>query len=179
MQNSRQASRSLGDIAILYRLNTQRHAIAQALDHLGIPYNVSKKPARSAEYSDEAALCQRQEELEYTVEKVSLLTLHAAKGLEFPVVFLIGCEDKMLPLDLEEMKGDSLEERRLFFVGMTRAKEELFLTYAKRRQLFGRTMHLTPSPFLSDIEERLKVIEASRKKHKKPAPADDGQMQLF
>ncbi len=179
MQNSHEAARSLGDIAVLYRLNTQRHAITQALDHLGIPYQVSKKPARGAEYSDESALCQKEEELEYTVEKVSLLTLHAAKGLEFPVVFMVGCEERLLPLDLDEMRGDAAEERRLFFVGMTRAKEALYLTYAKRRQLFGRTMHLSPSPFLSDIEEQLKVVEAARKKHKKAHPADDGQMQLF
>ena len=92
---------------------------------------------------------------------------------------MIGCEDKVMPLDLEEMKGEAQEELRLFFVGMTRAKEALYLTFAARRQLFGKTMHLSPSPYLADIEERLKVMEVSKKKPKKPQSADDGQMQLF
>jgi DNA helicase-2/ATP-dependent DNA helicase PcrA len=55
-------------------------------------------------------------------EKINLMTLHAAKGLEFPVVFIIGCEDGILPLDMEYFLSDPLEERRLFYVGMTRAK---------------------------------------------------------
>ncbi len=179
MRNSREALRSLGDIAVIYRLNAQRQAITQALDHLGIPYQESKKPQLPAEYLDEAVLQQQEEVLDYMVEKVSLLTIHAAQGLEFPVVFMVGCEDKILPLDLEEIKGEAREERRLFFVGMTRAKEALYLTYTARRQLFGKTMHLSPSPYLTDIEERLKVSETSKKRSKKPQSADDGQMQLF
>jgi DNA helicase-2/ATP-dependent DNA helicase PcrA len=151
---------SLGGIAIFYRLDMLRQVMMQALDHLGIPY-------LDEDGSD------------YASEKVTLLSLHDAKGLEFPVVFMIGCEDNLLPLDLEGMKGDLEEERRLFFVGMTRAKECLYLTYAQRRQLFSKTMNLAPSPFLSDIEENLKVIEVARKKPKKLESIDNGQMQLF
>ncbi len=181
MRSARDAQRSFGDIAILYRLNAQRHVIAQALEHLGIPHQVSAKPSKPQEYSDESALGQYEEILDYSIEKVSLLTLHAAKGLEFPVVFVAGCEDHLLPLDLAEMKGVPEEERRLFYVGMTRAKQCLYLTYASRRQLFGKTMFHEPSPYLSDIKEELKAYEAARqrKKIKKPETVDHGQMKLF
>ncbi|MBI4550810.1 MAG: ATP-dependent helicase, partial [Candidatus Latescibacteria bacterium] len=92
-------------------------------------------------------------------ERVSLLTLHAAKGLEFSVVFIVGCEQQLLPLQLPDRDSDSDEERRLFYVGMTRAKERLYLVRAKRRSLFGRTYETEPSPFLSDIAEALKQYE--------------------
>lgn len=179
MLSARGAGATFGDIAILYRLNAQRHVIAQALEHLGIPYKVSAKPLRKSGYSDQDVLGQYEEVLDYSVEKVSLLTIHAAKGLEFPVVFMAGCEDKLLPLNVQEMQSDPQEERRLFYVGMTRAKHCLYLTHAGRRQLFGKTVFHGPSPFLADIEEELKAYEAARKKARKPVPVDDGQIKLF
>jgi superfamily I DNA/RNA helicase len=98
--------------------------------------------------------------------------------LEFPVVFIIGCEDHLLPLDLIGMKGDPEEERRLFYVGMTRAKEHLYLTHAKRRQLFGQTLIQNPSVYLADIAEELKAYEAA--KHSIPKKDPDAlQMKLF
>jgi len=178
MNTSRRALRSFGDVVILYRLNAQRHVMSQALEHLGIPYQVSQKFKKEEVYSDEDALGQNEEVLEYNVEKVSLMSLHAAKGLEFPVVFIIGCEDNLLPLDLMGMKGDSQEERRLFYVGMTRAKEHLYLTYTRRRQLFGQTLMQDPSPYLSDIAEELKAYESSKRNTPKKDP-DALQMKLF
>lgn len=84
---------------------------------------------------------------------VTLMTLHSAKGLEFPVVFMIGMEETLFPhsralYDPAEME----EERRLCYVGMTRAKEELYLAYASSRMLYGGVQHNPPSRFLSDIE---------------------------
>ena len=178
MNTSRRALRSFGDVVILYRLNAQRHVMVQSLEHLGVPYQVSQKPKKSEAYCDEDVLGQNEEELEYNVEKVSLMTLHAAKGLEFPVVFIIGCEDQLLPLDLIGMKGEPQEERRLFYVGMTRAKEHLYLTHAKRRQLFGQTFIQEPSPYLADIAEELKAYEAARRNTPKKDP-DVLQMKLF
>ena len=178
MNTSRRAVRSLGDIVILYRINAQRYVLGQALDHLGIPYQIAQKSQRREIYSDEDALGQNEEELEYSVEKVSLMTLHAAKGLEFPVVFITGCEKHLLPLDVVGMKGEPQEERRLFYVGMTRAKEQLYLTHAKRRQLFGRTLIQEPSLYMADIAEELKAYEISKRNAPKKDP-DALQMKLF
>ena len=178
MNTSRRARHSFSDVAILYRLNAQRHILGKALDYLGIPYQIAQKPSKADIYSDEAVLGQNEEELEFNVEKVSLMSLHAAKGLEFPVVIIIGCEDNLLPLNLLGMKGSLEEERRLFYVGMTRAKEYLYLIHAKRRQLFGQTLIQSPSPYLADIAEELKAYEAA--KHGSPKKAsDDLQMKLF
>jgi uncharacterized protein (TIGR00375 family) len=89
-------------------------------------------------------------------EGVSLLTLHASKGLEFPVVFLVGCEDGLLPLSFPGSEEAALdEERRLFFVGITRARSRLFLFHARKRTLRGQTVEARPSPFLADLEEAL------------------------
>lgn len=84
---------------------------------------------------------------------VTLMTLHAAKGLEFPIVFMVGLEETIFPhsralYDQTEME----EERRLMYVGMTRAKEELYLLYASSRVLYGGVQHNPPSRFLSEIE---------------------------
>jgi DNA helicase II / ATP-dependent DNA helicase PcrA len=88
-------------------------------------------------------------------ENVKLLTLHAAKGLEFPFVILSGCEANLLPLTVFG-ESDPEEERRLFYVGLTRASQNVFLTWAKKRRLHGQTLWQSPSPFLGDIEEMLK-----------------------
>jgi len=91
-----------------------------------------------------------------STEQVALMTIHAAKGLEFSYVFIIGCEDGLLPYTIFT-KGDSdiEEERRLLYVGMTRAKKKLFLTHARKRNLFGRQLNLPISPFLDSIREEL------------------------
>lgn len=87
---------------------------------------------------------------------VTLMTLHAAKGLEFPVVFIIGMEEGLFPHSRSLWEKEQLEEeRRLCYVGITRAKETLFLTYACKRLFYGETSSNTPSRFLSDIPEHL------------------------
>lgn len=94
----------------------------------------------------------------YEVEssQVTLMTLHAAKGLEFPVVFLIGLEENIFPLSRALMEESELEEeRRLAYVGITRAEEELFLTNAFSRTLYGRTQYNRPSRFVEEIEQDL------------------------
>ena len=89
-------------------------------------------------------------------EGISLLTLHASKGLEFPVVFLVGCEDGLLPMSWPGTReAEIAEERRLFFVGMTRARSRLFLLHSRKRSLRGETSDCRPSPFLDDIAEEL------------------------
>ena len=89
-------------------------------------------------------------------EKVALMTFHASKGLEFPVVFIAGCEDGFLPFRHRDHRcEDMAEERRLFYVGITRAMDQLFLTSAKTRFIHGRSEKRTLSPFVSDIERQL------------------------
>jgi len=111
-------------------------------------------------------------------DRVSLLTLHAAKGLEFPVVFIVGCEDGLLPLHWGKPDAETLaEERRLFFVGMTRARERLVLSHARKRKLRGKVQETAPSPFLADVESRLLARHLHR--HKKKAAAVDRQRNLF
>ena len=84
---------------------------------------------------------------------VTLMTLHAAKGLEFPVVFLVGLEEGLMPhvRAAEESPEDVEEERRLAYVGMTRAMKELFLSYAQSRFMYGGRSYNFPSRFLSDL----------------------------
>ena len=110
------------------------------------------------------------------VEKVTLLTMHAAKGLEFPVVFVTGCEDDLIPLRLQGRdENNSDEERRLFYVAMTRAKERLYLTYCRKRTIFGQSKNRRPSPYLVDIENRLKSydnISSKPRRNKGPEQLD-------
>lgn len=89
-------------------------------------------------------------------DRISVLTLHAAKGLEFPVVFIVGCEDGILPLRWGGRAAADLdEERRLFYVGVTRAKTRLFLCHATQRRRHGQLDRARPSPYLADIQEQL------------------------
>jgi DNA helicase-2/ATP-dependent DNA helicase PcrA len=111
-------------------------------------------------------------------EAVSLMTLHASKGLEFSCVFITGCEENLLPYSLSEKKpSDPEEERRLLYVGMTRAKNYLFLTNAKQRFLMGKEYVQKRSHFLDEIEKELVETEVVqiRIKEKK----DKDQLELF
>src|SRR5215208_5934103 len=83
------------------------------------------------------------------------MTLHNAKGLEFPVVFTIGCEDGVFPHSRAIESGDLEEERRLCYVGMTRAKRQLHLSYARTRTLYGARDWNLPSRFLEEIPAEL------------------------
>jgi len=90
------------------------------------------------------------------IEKVTLTTIHAAKGLEFPVVFVVGCEDGLIPLRRDgQATSDLEEERRLFYVALTRAQELLYLTWSRKRRLYGRQEARIVSPFVGDIERHL------------------------
>ncbi len=112
-------------------------------------------------------------------DRVSLLTLHAAKGLEFAVVFVVGCEDGLLPLRFgAEEEQDLAEERRLFFVGMTRARARLILSHARRRAWRGAVREMAPSPFLREIEEAL-LKRVARAPPRKGGRGEDRQLRLF
>jgi len=109
-----------------------------------------------AYFLEEVALVSDVDDLDEKADAVTLITLHQAKGLEFPVVFIVGMEEGVLPHfrsfpDPEQME----EERRLCYVGITRAKERVYLVHALRRSLMGGRAHNPPSRFLSDIPSHL------------------------
>ena len=108
-------------------------------------------------------------------ERVQILTLHASKGLEFQAVFIPGLEDGLLPLrrgllfpaqGTAEESQDQAEERRLLYVGLTRAARALFLSHCAQRSLYGHTMHLQPSPFITQIREFCRHSSLAAHTHK-------------
>jgi uncharacterized protein (TIGR00375 family) len=111
------------------------------------------------------------------MEAVSVMTLHASKGLEFECVFIPGCEKGLLPYNLYKTEVDEEEEKRLLYVGMTRAKKLLYLTHARSRMLRGRKFNLPQSPFISTIQQEL-IQQIKNKPHKKPDEKDN-QLSLF
>jgi len=111
---------------------------------------------RLGRFLNDLALIADTDDGEIEAAEVTLMTLHAAKGLEFPVVFLIGMEEGVFPLSRASEEPDELEEeRRLAYVGITRAEEILFLTNANTRTLFGKTSYNRPSRFLREISDDL------------------------
>jgi DNA helicase-2/ATP-dependent DNA helicase PcrA len=110
------------------------------------------------EFLENVALVEAEENKTHTEtnEAITLMTIHAAKGLEFPVVFLIGMEEGLFPHSRTLFDTQQLEEeRRLAYVGVTRAKEMLYITYADKRLYFGQQVSNPPSRFLIDIPQEL------------------------
>lgn len=114
---------------------------------------------------------EREEDRDDSKKGVTLITLHAAKGLEFPHVHLIGAEDGLLPHSRSVSEGQLDEERRLFYVGITRAMRSLTITYCRSRRQYGQLSPRSPSRFLEEIEgEGVESVSSSEILH---APADD------
>lgn len=109
-------------------------------------------------------------------DRVALMSIHAAKGLEWPVVFITGCEDQLMPCSLFGSK-DNEEERRLFYVGMTRARSRLILSHTNRRTLNGRVLTMKPSPFLHDIPDE--ICSPLERRKWKPKGKAHKQLDLF
>ncbi len=129
--------------------------------NLGVLVSDAKSFAALPDFLEEVALMSSADTAS-DESKVTLMTLHAAKGLEFPVVFMVGMEDGLFPSSraLEEGPKQLEEERRLCYVGMTRAREELHLSYAQSRLQFGQRSYGSPSRFLEDMGYEL-VMRAS------------------
>jgi len=112
-----------------------------------------------ASFLENVALVTDIEETKDQADVVTMMTLHAAKGLEFPVVFMVGMEEGIFPhLRSLESEEEMEEERRLCYVGITRAKEKLFLTHANHRMLYGRSQYNAASCFINDLSSIVKNI---------------------
>ena len=108
------------------------------------------------EFLNSISLSSDTDNIEETDDMVTLMTLHSAKGLEYPVIFLVGMEEGIFPGYQSMMDETELEEeRRLFYVGITRAKQYLYLTFAKKRTIFGSTSYNPPSRFIKEIPKDL------------------------
>jgi DNA helicase-2/ATP-dependent DNA helicase PcrA len=156
-KGTEEADNRLANIAELY------NAVLQ--------FQSENEETKLTDFLANAALASDLDDLQEETDKVSLLTLHSAKGLEFPVVFLVGMEQGTCPhnrslsdpLDLEE-------ERRLCYVGITRAKEQLFLTYARERYVWGSLETKIPSQFLQELPADLirTNVKSSRRQTASP-----------
>lgn len=132
----------------------QRPDGADRLENIGELYNVAANYVSLTKLVEETSLLTSLDDADVRRDCVWCLTLHAAKGLEFNNVFLVGCEEGLLPhrgsINSEQ---DLEEERRLLYVGMTRARENLFLTHTRERSLYGEASFQAPSRFLKAIED--------------------------
>ena len=160
---------AFADIAVLYRLNAQARIIEEALQEQGLPCRV---------FGPAADPNGKEDVYQQKVEKISLMSMHASKGLEFPVVFLSGCESPLLPLDLPGFCGNLDEERRLLYVGMTRARQKLLISASRSRPLWGEILKTSLSPFFSDIPSSLLEIRKRPPERNRRVEAR-AQMKLF
>ena len=115
----------------------------------------------------------REEEYEYTADAVTLITMHSCKGLEFPHVFIVGLEDGLLPHSRSKIEGTLDEERRLFYVAVTRAMLTLAISHCGTRKKYGQSLPCQPSPFLKELPEEL--VETSDSKSKTPVAQESGK----
>jgi superfamily I DNA/RNA helicase len=116
---------------------------------------------------------EREEEEENTGDAVTLITMHSCKGLEFPHVFIVGLEDGLLPHSRSKAEGTLDEERRLFYVAVTRAMQTLTISHCGGRKKYGQVLPCHPSPFLKELPEEL--VEHSDSKSKTPVGRESGK----
>lgn len=177
-----QRDREVGfrEVAVLFRLHALGAELYEALSTAGIPCELAREGV-GPEWTG----------VDLAAQKVKLLTLHAAKGLEFANVFIAGCESGLLPLELQGLEaGDPEEERRLFYVGLTRASSQVFLTWSRNRSLWGKRWTTRLSPFAEAVKperhaaypgatpgprQRLLFPELGKKSVRRPRPAPQGE----
>jgi DNA helicase-2/ATP-dependent DNA helicase PcrA len=135
------------------RLNNLDQLLAGMEEHRGRELTLQ-------DYLEQIALVTDLDAYDANLDRVTLMTLHAAKGLEFPVVFMTGMEDGIFPSSRGIDGGEQLEEeRRLCYVGMTRAKDKLYLTHAQRRRVYGSYQYNPPSRFVGEVPASLLANE--------------------
>lgn len=124
-------------------------------------YEEEKSDDTIFDYLENLSLLSDLDKTEDKDNSVSLMTMHAAKGLEFPIVFVVGLDEGLFPGKRSIDEGNVEEERRLFYVGITRAREKLFLTSSKSRRNYGKPIFYKPSRFVDEIIDKVTVEEDS------------------
>lgn len=152
----------------------------EAIENINELINAAAEYDRQAEtpslldYLQSIALYSDTDAYDPNASRVSLMTLHAAKGLEFDFVFIIGLEEGVLPHERSQTNPEDMEEeRRLFFVGITRARDELTITYARYRVLRGQFIRSVPSPFLYEIGFGGEMVQFQEDRQEKPGGYSD------
>ncbi|EFO78934.1 UvrD/REP helicase [Oscillochloris trichoides DG-6] len=147
----------------------------QELRNVMNEYNHLPLESQLSTFLEEVALVAEVDKLEDKADAVTCITLHQAKGLEYPVVFLVGLEEGLLPHSRSLNEREQVEEeRRLLYVGMTRARQRLYLCYAFRRATFGRSNITTRTRFLADIPKEL--LAQTKQQRKTTAPPAQSSM---
>ena len=139
--------------------------------------NIAENSKDKNEFIHQVSLLTEADALDKRADRITLMTLHASKGLEFKCVFIAGLEDGILPLYRAEEDKEIEEERRLLYVGMTRAKERLFLSHAEKRFWLGTPKNLPVSPFLTKIQDDLLNLSKFNKEYKEKDNSE--QLSLF
>ncbi|MCL4247349.1 MAG: UvrD-helicase domain-containing protein [Anaerolineae bacterium] len=143
-----------GYIAYLSEISDRDEQVTERIENIQELRNIisEKKDLALGDFLEEVSLVAEVDTLADEQDSVTLLTLHSAKGLEYPVVFMTGLEDGLLPHSRSLNEADAMaEERRLMYVGLTRAKDRIYLTYVFRRMMYGESIPSVPSRFLGDI----------------------------
>lgn len=143
--------------------------IERVLDHIAEQQELDETLTLST-YLEQVSLVSEQDDPKLGTERVAMMTMHAAKGLEFPLVFIAGMEQGLFPLAKAETDpSEQEEERRLLYVGITRAERELVLSYAEKRFRFGELVYSRPSMFLSEIDPDTLSAAARPRLHSAPS----------
>lgn len=130
--------------------------------NLAVEFQKEREETTLNDFLDSVTLASDLDKYSENSDQVTLMTLHSAKGLEFPIVFIVGMEENLLPHFNSTMNGQVEEERRLFYVGITRAKEKVYLAGAARRMVFGKQQASIPSRFISELPQELIRLETPR-----------------
>ena len=146
---------------------TERSENVKALISYAEEYEQNNEEATLEGFLEDIALVADVDNYDADADAVVLMTIHSAKGLEFPVVFLPGMEEEIFPSGRSVMQAEELEEeRRLAYVAITRAKDRLFMIHAKERLFYGRTMYNPLSRFIGEIDAQFKNEEVPKEKPK-------------
>lgn len=168
---------SLKDPKAVSKAQDAQDRIDNLMEFKSIALEYENTPARDGEeknltnFLSSISLSSDQDSEEEDIPKVTLMTLHSSKGLEFPVVFIVGMEERIFPIAraVQSLEDDAIEEeRRLCYVGITRAREELYLTYASSRTLYGKTQVNKISRFVDELPDDTVDVLDEPPKYKAP-----------